>query len=299
MKGMGCDERAIIKILTGPKYANPWAIQQLTQDYNKRFIRDLVKDIKSETRGDFEDALLALLRGPLEHDVYTLDKAMDRAGTDESAVADVLLGRSNADLVAIASEYRRIKGKDILGVIKEEFNEDMFRLYSMVFDVNKAEPSAPVIPHEIDAKVSEVHRATEGVIGANAISVSQIFASSNDAQINAINEAYKRKYHRDLEDVIEKEFRGDVEEALLHMLVSAKDKGRSDAEWLRSPLARKVGVKSNHFIYRITTLYWDKNRLAAAKDAYKKRFNVTLTRDVKEFLGGDLEDFVVALVGEK
>ena len=296
---MGCDERAIIKILTGPKYANPWAIQQLTLDYNKRFIRDLVKDIKSETRGDFEDALLALLRGPLEHDVRTLEKAMDRAGTDESAVADVLLGRSNADVVAIAAEYRRIKGKDLLTDIKDEFNDDMFRLYSMVIGANKAEPSAPVIAHEIDAKVSELHRATEGVIGANAISVSQIFASSNDAQIHAMNEAYKRKYHRGLQDVIEKEFRGDVEDALLHMLLSATDRGRSDAEWLRSPLARKFSVKSSHFIYRITTLYWDKSRLAAAKDAYKKTYNTSLSKDVKEFLGGDLEDFVIALIGEK
>lgn len=297
MKGMGCDERAIIKIITGPKYTNPWAIKQITLDYNKRFVRDLAQDIKSETRGDFEDGLLALLRGPLENDIYTLGKAMDRAGTDEAAVADVLLGRSNADIKAIAAEYRRAKGKDLLSEIKSEFNEDLFRLYSMVLGGTKAEPAAPVIAQEIDSKVTELHRATEGIIGANAISVAQIFASSNDSQIHAMNEAYQRKYHRNLQDVIEKEFRGDVEDALLHMLQSATDRAKSDAEWLRSPLVRKFGVKNSLFLYRITTLYWDRSRLDAAKDAYKKHNHRTLAKDVKEFLGGDYEDLIIALVG--
>jgi annexin A7/11 len=83
------------------------------------------------------------------------------------------------------------------------------------------------------------------------------------------------------------------------MLLASSDRARSDAEWLRQPLARKFGVKSNLFIYRISTLYWDKSRLDAAKEAYKKYNNRPLSRDVKEFLSGDYEDLVLALIGEK
>ena len=299
MKGMGCDERAIIKILTSPKYTSPWAMQQLVADYNSRFIRDLVKDIKSETRGTFEDALLALIWGPLENDVRHIDGAMDRAGTDETALADVLLCRTNADVKAIAAEYRRIKGKDLQTEIKDEVNETLFRLYSMVLSGTKAEPSAPVNVADIDAKVTELHRATEGVIGANAVSVSQILATSNEMQIRAINEAYRTKYHRSLQDVIEKEFRGDTEDALLHMLLVSSDRAKADAEWLRAPLARKMGVKDKHFIYRVTTLYWDRARLDAAKDAYERIYRKKLAADVKEVLGGDYEDLMVALIGGK
>ena len=299
MKGMGCDERAIIKILTGPKYASPWAMQQLVTDYNQRFIRDLVKDIKSETRGAFEDALLALIRGPLENDVRALERAMDRAGTDEAALADVLLCRTNADVRAIAAEYRRIKGKELLTEIKDEVDETLFRLYSMVLGGTKAEPSAPVHIPDVDAKVTELHRATEGVIGANAISVAQILASSNEMQIRAISEGYRVKYHRSLQDVIEKEFRGDTEDALLHMLLVSSDRAKADAAWLRGPLARSMGVKDKHFIYRVTTLYWDRSRLEAAKDAYERVYRRKLAADVKEFLGGDYEDLVLALIGGK
>ena len=299
MKGMGCDEKAIIKIVTSPKYASPWAMQQLITDYNKRFIRDLIKDIKSETRGDFEDALLAVIRGPLENDARTLDKAMDRAGTDEAAIADVLLCRTNADIKAIVAEYKRLEGKDLLAEIKSEVNDTLFRIYSMALGATKAEPSAPVIQADIDNKITELHRSTEGVIGSNAVSVAQILVSSNEAQVRAINEGYSSKYHRPLKDVIEKEFRGDTEDALLHLLVMSSDQAKGDAEWLHSALTHATGVKDKHFIYRVSTLYWNPPRLAAAKDAYKTVYRRPLKTVVKEALGGDYEDLCIALLGEK
>merc|ERR1712000_36202 len=280
MKGMGCDERALIKVFTSPKYSSPWALKQLEADYNKRFIRDLVKDIKSETRGTFEDTLVALLQGPLETDVKTLDKAMDRAGTDETALADVLLCRSNADMRAIVKEFQNIKKKDLAKEIKSEVDDTLYRLYSMALSAQRAEPWVAFSPQDLDKKITEIHQATEG-------------------QIRAMNDAYQQKYHRSLQGVIEKEFRGDTEDALLHMLLMGTDKARADAEWLRQPLMRGVGVKDKHFIYRITTLYWNKARLEEAKKAYERHFKRKLVTDVKEMLGGDYEDLVVALLGGK
>merc|ERR1712000_585649 len=280
MKGMGCDERALIKVFTSPKYSSPWALKQLEADYNKRFIRNLVKDIKSETRGTFEDTLVALLQGPLETDVKTLDKAMDRAGTDETALADVLLCRSNADMRAIVKEFQNIKKKDLAKEIKSEVDDTLYRLYSMALSAQRAEPWVAFSPQDLDKKITEIHQASEG-------------------QIRAMNDAYQQKYHRSLQGVIEKEFRGDTEDALLHMLLMGTDKARADAEWLRQPLMRGVGVKDKHFIYRITTLYWNKARLEEAKKAYERHFKRKLVTDVKEMLGGDYEDLVVALLGGK
>lgn len=299
MKGMGCDERALIKVFTSPKYASPWALQQLVQNYNQRFMRDLVKDIKSETRGAFEDGLVALIQGPLETDARTLHKAMDRAGTDETALADVLLCRSNPDVKAIAQKYKDLTGKDLLKEIQSETDDTLYRLYSMALSASKPEPYAPHQPGELDRKVTEIHNATEGRLGSSAISVAQILVTSTDNQIREINTEYQRKYHRSLQDVIEKEFRGDTEDALLHMLAMGTDRARADAEWLWQPLTRGVGVKDKHLIYRITTLYWNKPRLEEAKLAYEKRYKTKLVTQVKDILGGDYEDLIVALLGGK
>lgn len=298
MKGMGCDERTLIRVLAGPKYANPWAMAQLVHDYNSRFIRDLAKDIESETRGDLETALLALVRGPLENDVRTLEKALDRAGTDEDALNDVLLCRSNADIRAITAEYKRLIQRDLLHEIKDDVDDTLFRMYSMVLAATKAEDAAPVIPTDIDNKASELHRATEGVIGANGVAASQVLTSSNAQQIHALSDAYKRKYHRSLEDVVEKEFRGDMEDALLRMLLTAEDRAKSDVARLRAPLLKTVR-KDRLFINRLLTLYWDPPRLAAAKASYKKSYGKPFSKEVKEYLSGDYEDLMIALLGKE
>ncbi|KAG8672188.1 hypothetical protein FPOAC2_05556 [Fusarium poae] len=298
MKGMGCDERALIRILVSPKYANPWKMAQLVRDYNSRFMRDLAKDIESETRGDFETCLLALIRGPLENDVCNLSKALNRAGTDEDALNDVLLCRSNADIRAICAEYRRVRGKELHVDVKDDVDDTLYRLYSMVLSATRAEDSAPVIPAEIDQKVTELQRATEGTIGANAVAVAQIFTSSNEAQLRAVNEAYRFKYHRSLETVIEKEFRGDMEDALLRILYHALDRARSDAGRLQRPLNKSFG-KNRLFINRLVSLYWDQGRLHQTNMAYKPVTGSTLAGNIKSELSGDYKDFALAIIGEK
>jgi annexin A7/11 len=271
---------------------------QLVRDYNARFMRDLAKDIESETRGDLETALLALVRGPLQNDVRTLEKALDRAGTDEDALNDVLLCRSNADVRAIATEYKRVIRKELAADIKDDVDDTLFRMYSMVLAATKAEDAAPVIPTDIDHKASELHRATEGVIGANAVAASQVLTSSNAQQIHALSDAYRRKYHRSLEDVVEKEFRGDMEDALLHMLQAGEDRAKSDAARLRAPLLKTVR-KDRLFINRTLAMYWDPPRLAAAKAAYKRLYGKTLSKEVKDELSGDYEDLMIALIGKE
>ncbi|KAI1046979.1 hypothetical protein LB505_014506 [Fusarium chuoi] len=298
MKGMGCDEKALIRVLISPKYADPWTMAQLVRDYNSRFMRDLAKDIESETRGDFETCLLALVRGPLENDVQNLSKALNRAGTDEDALNDVLLCRSNADIRAIIAEYKRFRGKELLVDIKEDVDDTLYRLYSMVLAARRAEDNAPVIPHEIDQKITELQRATEGTIGANAVSVAQIFTSSNDAQVRAMNDAYQHKYHRSLESVIEKEFRGDMEDVLLRILYHAQDRARADAGRLSMPLNKSMR-KDRLFINRLVSLYWDQGRLYQTKQAYKPVTGATLSGNIKSVLSGDYKDFALALIGEK
>ncbi|KAF3065899.1 Annexin A7 [Daldinia childiae] len=300
MKGMGCDEAVLVRVLTSSKYENPWAMAQLVGDYNKRFIRDLAKDIESETRGGVETALLALIRGPLEQDVRVLIKALDRAGTDEDALMDVLLCRSNADIRAINAEYKRIKGNELLVDIKDDVDDTLFRLYSMVLSATRAEDAAPVISSDIDQKVTELQRATEGTIGANAISVAQIFTNSNTAQLQAISKAYERKYHRSFEEVIEKEFRGDMEDALLYMLENAIDRARFDAKRLERPLY-KTPRKDRLLINRVVSLYWNRPRQDMAKAAYQVHSSArtSLRAAFKGVLSGDYEDLMIALIRER
>ena len=65
MKGLGTDEKTIINILTSRNNAHRY---MLKQRYKDLLGRDLLKDLKSELSGNFEDICLAILESPYELD---------------------------------------------------------------------------------------------------------------------------------------------------------------------------------------------------------------------------------------
>jgi annexin A7/11 len=199
MKGFGTDERTLISVLSNK---DPLQINLIRQSFNYRHRRTLETDIKSETSGYFEDALVALARGPLLQDIHVLRNALEGMGTKENDLNDVLLGRSNADLVAIKNSYQQTFHRSLENDLKSDLSMKTERHFMMVIAANRAEDSAPVIPQQIDQDVLDIYRATEGKVGTDELLVCNILTSRNDAQIRAIAHTYEQKYRRSLETVI-------------------------------------------------------------------------------------------------
>ena len=66
MKGFGTDEAAIIKVIATRNNAQR---QKIKVAYKSSFGRDLIEDLKSELKGNLEDAVVALFEPPVEYDV--------------------------------------------------------------------------------------------------------------------------------------------------------------------------------------------------------------------------------------
>jgi annexin A7/11 len=201
MKGFGTDEKALIHILANK---DPYQIAMIRQVYHQRHKRNLEADVAGEVSGHFEDGLLAIIRGPLQQDVYLLHNAMAGPGTKESVLNDVLLGRSNADMAVIKRAYQATYHQPLENVVKGDLSMKTERHFMMVLAGNRAEDSAPVIPQQIDQDVLELYKATEGQVGTDELIVCSILSSRNDAQIRSIGLAYEVKFRRSLETVIKK-----------------------------------------------------------------------------------------------
>lgn len=86
---------------------SPYQIRQVSDAYKKEFSKTLEKELHGETGGDFRRLLETLLKvGTGEMDAYCLYHAMKGAGTNEAEILDCLVGRSTADVTAIASAYK-------------------------------------------------------------------------------------------------------------------------------------------------------------------------------------------------
>lgn len=201
MKGFGTDEKTLIRVLANK---DPLQIATIRDAFNRIHRRNLEADIKSETGGWLEKGLVALVRGPLLHDVHLLHDAMDGPGTKEKVLNDVLLGRSNADLNAIKSEYHRVFRRRLEDDVRGDLSMKTERHFMIVLGAQRAEDSAPVVQADIDRDVADLYTATEGKVGTDEIKVCSILSARNDNQIRAIAYTYQQRYARNLEEVIRK-----------------------------------------------------------------------------------------------
>jgi annexin A7/11 len=277
MKGFGTDEAALIRILSKP---DPLQIAMLRTTYTQRLRRNLEADIKSETSKYFRDGLVAIVQGPLLHDVHQVNTAIKGLGTKESALNDVLLGRSNADMRAIKQAYQETFKKSLESDVKGDLSLKTERLFSMVMAATRAEDSAPVLPDQIDRDVSDLHRAMDARIGTDQVTVCSILSQRSDGQIRAIAHHWRQKYHNELEQVIKSEFSGHMQDALLLMVQRACDKAMSDAMQLEDAMSG-IGTKDNLLVARVIRVHWNRAHMDQVKRAYAHKYKKDLIKRVK------------------
>ncbi|KAI8635111.1 hypothetical protein F5Y19DRAFT_59 [Xylariaceae sp. FL1651] len=293
MKGFGTDEQTLIRVLANK---DPLQIEAIKGAYFRSFSRSLEKDIASETSKWFQVGLLAIVRGPLLHDVHLLHSAVDGPGTKEKLLNDVLLGRSNADMKAIKGMYQHTFNRSLESDVKGDLSMKTERHFMIVLGACRAEDSAPVIPQAIDQDVMEIYRATEGKMGTDEMLVCSILSTRNDNQIRAINHSYEQKFRRRLEDVIKKEFSGHMQDALLFQLRNAVDKYMHAAALLEDAMAG-LGTKDHLLVSRVVRYHWDRQTMENIKGAYKQRYKTSLATRIKGETSGDYERLMVACVG--
>lgn len=99
MKGFGTDEKTLISILCT---LNPFQADAIRSAYRALKGKDLVEHVEKEVSGNLEEVLRYVTLGPVMGDVVALKRAVKGAGTDEDALNEILLGRSNEWVYAIS-----------------------------------------------------------------------------------------------------------------------------------------------------------------------------------------------------
>ena len=293
MKGFGTDEQALIRTLSR---LDPLQIALLRTTYQQRHGRNLESDIASETSGYFKEGLLAIERGPLGQDVHNLHKALAGLGTRESVLNDVLLARSNADLHAIKAAYAARYGRPLEHDVRDDLSLKTARLFAMVLSATRQEEGAPVLPHQVEADVTDLHRATEATkLASDALTVCAIVANRSDGQLRAIALAYEARYRIPLEKVIQKEFSGHMLDSLLLMVRAGTDRAMRDAVALEETM-KGMGTKDGLLVNRVVRLHWDRPHLDQVKGAYRHRYKRELKERIKGDTSGDYMRLLLAMI---
>lgn len=288
MKGLGTKDKVLIKAVAN---LNPLQITGLRHAYKSHVRRDLEKDITSETSGHYREGLLGIVRGPLLHDVYCVQKAIKGLGTNECMLNDVLLGRSNADTRAIKAAYHQTFGKDMVDDVADDLSFDTRRHFKMIMAATRTEESSLIFPQQLEQDVNTLHDATEGKSGTLELKVCEMFTNRSDGQIRAIVQQYEQRFQRSVDAVIRSEFSGHMKGALLLQLARATDKAMSDATQLEDAM-KGAGTKDDLLVQRVVRVHWDRQHLEQVKGAYHQRFNTDLVERVKGETSGNYKELM-------
>lgn len=294
MKGFGTDEKTLIRILANK---DPIQINTLRAQFNQRMMRDLINDLKKETSGYFEDALVQIASGPLVADCIVLYSAMNRPGTKEAALDDVLVGRSNADIQAIKAAYRDLYGKSLEADLRGDLSAGTEQMYMVIIAAKRNEDSALADPARIDADVTELNTAIGNLLTKNTDRVCELLFTRNDAQIRAIAQRYHARYQKPLDAALASKFSGHMEKALRLLVARAVDRPLAEAQRLEEAM-KGVGTEDALLVGRVVRCHWDQNFMRLVAQAYKTKVKpgTELSKRIKGETSGHYRDLMLACV---
>lgn len=211
MKGFGTNEKKIIDTLIG---LDNETIQKVREEFSNQYHKDLIKEIKSETSGHFERALVALLQSPVEYDAWLLYDAIEGLGTNDEQLIEVLVTRHPDHLKKVAAFFHKAHGQSLEEWVASDTSGDYKEYLLSLAAANRDSNAAPVVHDKAVEDAQKLFRAGEGTVGTDEKIFIEIFAKRSWKHIRKVSEEYAKQYSHSLHTAIEKEFDGDIFRAL-------------------------------------------------------------------------------------
>lgn len=210
MKGFGTNEQAIIDILTARSNAQR---QEIAKYFLAEYGRDLIKDLKSELGGKFEDVIVALMYPPIEYLCRQLNKSMSGIGTDETSLVEILCSKTNAQIKEIVSAYEDLYDRPLAEHMCSETSGHFRRLLTLIVTGVRDE-SGKVDPVLAKEQAEKLYAAGESKLGTDEEVFNRVMAHAHFEQLKLIFEEYKHLSGKSIEQAIKHEMSGELASAM-------------------------------------------------------------------------------------
>jgi annexin A7/11 len=217
VKGLGTDEDALIEILAT---RTPQEIEQIKQRYSEMYPgRSLVKDVESDTSGNFRKILVALLEAKRpDNSSYQVEQeeiercaklllAEDNKKLDIDVYIKIFTEKSQADFIRIAQAYFKFTRKTILQTVEKQFSGDCKEaLIGIIY--------AMISPAEYFAK--KVYKAVKG-LGTDNNTLIRILITRDEKDMPQIKQFFKHLYKKDMLDAVKGDTSGNYQKILYEL----------------------------------------------------------------------------------
>jgi len=220
MAGMGTDERALIDVICTK---NQREMALVKRAYATLYERDLIKDIQSETSGNFKRILVSLASAGRENKPIDTELATKEAkelfeageakwGTDESTFNRIFATRSFPQLRLTMNAYKTHKGQNMEKVIENEMSKDLKRAYLTL---------VRYIQDPIAYYSEVLYRSMKG-LGTDDNTLIRTVLSRCEIDLGDIKNMFEKLHQKTLDQAIKSETSGDYRKIMLQIVANPK-----------------------------------------------------------------------------
>ncbi|XP_072007046.1 annexin A1-like [Engystomops pustulosus] len=290
ISGKEIDNGTIIDILT--KRTNDQR-QEIKAAYKTQTGKTLEEAFKKALSGKLEEIVLELLKTPAQFDADVLKGAIKGLGTDEDAIIEILVTRSNKQIKLIKEAYKaefKVElEKDIIGDTSGDFQKALLALL-------KGERNEECYVNEDlagkDAKA--LYDAGENAKKPDMSVFINILSSRSFTNLRKVFQYYAKLSKHDLNKAMDLKLKGDIESTLVAIVKVAVNKPAYFGEKLKNAM-KGLGTKDK-VITRIMVSQHEVD-MKGIKAQFKKQEGKSLRDALLDKTKGDYEHVLAALVG--
>uniref|UniRef100_A0A672IYW5 Annexin n=1 Tax=Salarias fasciatus TaxID=181472 RepID=A0A672IYW5_SALFA len=257
-------------------------------------IQKLIDDLEGDTHGDFEDLLVALVKDPAVHDCHEVIKAIKGAGTTESTLTEIFASRSNRQIKALSETYLAETGRALIKDLQSEVSGDYGKAL-LILAEGKRDESTHVDNAKAKADAKTLYEAGEKKWGTDEAKFIDILCHRSVPQLRQTLIEYKNISKKTLQESIESEMSGDLEELLVAVVKCVKSVPAYMAERLFKSMKGAGTTEST-----LTRIIVSRSEidLLDVRAEYKKLFGYTLYSQLESEVSGNYGEALKTLCGQ-
>ncbi|XP_037340535.1 annexin A3b [Pungitius pungitius] len=291
IEGLGTTEKTLIEVLTQRSNAQR---QLIAKAYEKATGRKLIADLEGDTHGDFEDVLVALVTLPGVYDSQEVIRAIKGAGTTESTLTEIFASRSNSQIKALSEAYLAETGKSVVHDLQSEVAGDYGKALVILAE-GKRDESTNVDAAKAKADAKVLYEAGEKKWGTDEGKFIDILCHRSVPQLRQTLVEYKNISKKTLQEAIESEMSGDLEDLLVAVVKCVKNVPAYLAERIFKSM-KGAGTDES----TLTRILVSRSEidLLDIRAEYKKLFGYTLYSQLEGEVSGSYGDVLKRLCGQ-
>ncbi|XP_042226955.1 annexin B10-like isoform X2 [Homarus americanus] len=303
MKGFGTDEAAIINVLSHRTSAERQQImlkyqqaygreEEKGDDTKKNLTGDLIKDLKGELSGKFEDGIIALMTPLPLYLAHELQAAMSGIGTNERTLVEILCTRDNASLLEIKNTYQHHYRKRLEEALCGDVSGDFRRLLISMCACSRDERNHD--PALANTLAQQLYKAGEGKMGTDEGEFNRILSSYSYPLLRCVFEEYAKIKGKSFGDALDSELSGDLKIGMKAVYYTIQNRAGYFAKALHDTMAG-MGTNDRALIRLVVSRA--EIDMGNIKQEYQKLYNKPLEKDIQGDTSGDYKKLLLALIG--